>query len=166
MGFFDFLFGSNAPEPTKPDGCCGGGCCGHNRFDVQSGLALTDDDLSVFGALDDRVVVGKVLELRAHQDPKITKVRVSQVDLGNGAIEQILCGAPNLEVGQIGPVATVGTKLSPDFEITVRDIRGEESHGMICARRELGLSDEDDSGIWVLPEVCESFLGRSLRGLG
>ncbi len=65
----------------------------------------------------------------------------------------IVCGAPNVAKGQIVPVATIGTKLytSEGEEWTIKKgkIRGEESHGMICAEDELGLGQSHD-GIMVL----------------
>ena len=61
-------------------------------------------------------------------------------------------------------VATVGTKLSEDFEIGARKIRGVESNGMICAKDELGMNKESE-GIWELPKSFESVLGKSLKNL-
>jgi phenylalanyl-tRNA synthetase beta chain len=105
----------------------------------------------------DGVVVGKIEAVREH--PNADRLVLCDVDLGDGEPVQIACGAPNVEAGQKAPVATVGTTLAlpdPDNpeerqEITVeaRTMRGEESHGMICAEDELGLSD-DHSGIMVL----------------
>ena len=115
----------------------------------------------------DGVVVGKIEAVREH--PNADRLVLCDVDLGNGAPVQIACGAPNVAAGQKAPVATVGTTLSlpdPDNpeerqEITVeaREMRGEESNGMICAEDELGLSD-DHSGIMVLDDNAE--VGRPL----
>ncbi|MFM7895251.1 MAG: phenylalanine--tRNA ligase subunit beta, partial [Flavobacterium sp.] len=78
------------------------------------------------------------------------------VDLGDGnAPVQIVCGAPNVAAGQKVPVATIGTKLFDKegnaFEIKKGKIRGQESHGMICAEDELGLGESHD-GIMILNE--------------
>lgn len=123
--------------------------------------------MNVLKNLDERIVVGKVLEVTPHPDPSITKVRVTRTDLGNGTTEQILCGGTNLEAGFIVPVATIGAKLSEDFEIGVRKIANVESRGMICARAELGLSPngEQKGEIWSLPEEAEKYLGKCLREL-
>jgi len=107
---------------------------------------------SVKGSLEG-VVVGKVLTCEKH--PNADKLKKTTVDVGNGKILEIVCGAPNVEAGQTVPVAVVGTKIYDKtgnfFEIKAAKIRGEVSQGMICAEDELGLSD-DHGGIMVLDE--------------
>lgn len=100
------------------------------------------------------VVVGQVLNCVQH--PNADKLKITTVDLGNGeAPVQIVCGAPNVAAGQKVPVATIGTKLydkeGKPFEIKKGKIRGEESHGMICAEDELGIGQSHD-GIMILEE--------------
>ena len=100
------------------------------------------------------VVIGHVLTCVQHSNAD--KLKVTTVDLGNGeAPVQIVCGAPNVGVGQKVPVATIGTKLYDKegnaFEIKKGKIRGEESHGMICAEDELGLGESHD-GIMILAD--------------
>lgn len=99
------------------------------------------------------VVVGHVLTCVQHSNAD--KLRVTTVDIGGETPVQIVCGAPNVAVGQKVPVATIGTKLYDKegnaFEIKKGKIRGEESHGMICAEDELGLGEGHD-GIMVLDE--------------
>ncbi|MBK9248059.1 MAG: phenylalanine--tRNA ligase subunit beta [Ignavibacteria bacterium] len=92
---------------------------------------------------------GKVLTREKH--PNADKLSVCTVTLGEGE-QTIVCGAPNVAVGQMVVVATQGAVVpSAGFEIALRKIRGVESNGMICSRAELGVG-EDDGGIWVLPE--------------
>jgi phenylalanyl-tRNA synthetase beta chain len=97
------------------------------------------------------VVVGEVITCEKH--PDADRLKVTTVNLGDGNPVQIVCGAPNVAVGQKVPVATIGTKLydkdGNEFEIKKGKIRGQESHGMICAEDELGLGDNHD-GIMVL----------------
>lgn len=97
------------------------------------------------------VVVGEVMTCEKH--PDADRLKVTTVNLGDGTPVQIVCGAPNVAVGQKVPVATIGTKLydkdGSEFEIKKGKIRGQESHGMICAEDELGLGDSHD-GIMVL----------------
>ncbi|MBT8269155.1 MAG: phenylalanine--tRNA ligase subunit beta [Bacteroidia bacterium] len=105
---------------------------------------------SVSGGLEG-VVVGEVLSCIQH--PNADRLKLTTVDLGNGEPVQIVCGAPNVEQGQKVPVATIGTTLHPisgdEFKIKKGKIRGQESHGMICAEDELGLGSSHD-GIMVL----------------
>ena len=98
-------------------------------------------------SIPEGVVVGKVLEKKAH--PNADTLSVCKVDVGSEELLNIVCGAPNVDAGQFVPVATVGTKLTPDFVIKKAKLRGEPSEGMICAKDELGLGD-DHSGIIVL----------------
>ncbi|MDO5105357.1 phenylalanine--tRNA ligase subunit beta [Capnocytophaga sp.] len=102
------------------------------------------------------VVVGHVLECEQH--PNADRLKITKVDVGNGNVLQIVCGAPNVAKGQKVPVATIGTKLfdkeGNPFEIKKGKIRGEESHGMICAEDELGLGQGHD-GIMVLDAKYE-----------
>lgn len=107
---------------------------------------------SIKGSLEG-IIIGKVLTCEKH--PNADKLKKTTVDVGNGKILNIVCGAPNVEAGQTVPVAVVGTKIYDKtgnfFEIKEAKIRGEVSQGMICAEDELGLSD-DHGGIMVLDE--------------
>ncbi len=98
------------------------------------------------------VVIGKVLEAKQH--PNADKLRLTKVDVGAPEPLNIVCGAPNVEAGQTVAVATVGTTIYPNggepLTMKVAKIRGEESHGMICAEDELGLG-QSHAGIMVLP---------------
>ncbi|WP_149303303.1 phenylalanine--tRNA ligase subunit beta [Pareuzebyella sediminis] len=102
------------------------------------------------------VVVGHVLSCEKH--PNADKLKLTSVDIGGNVPLQIVCGAPNVEQGQKVPVATIGTTLyTPEGEawkIKKGKIRGEESHGMICAEDELGLGGSH-AGIMVLEDYLE-----------
>lgn len=127
----------------------------------KTGAMLTDLGLevegiekfqSIKGGLEG-VIVGHVLTCVQH--PNADKLKITTVDLGGDAPVQIVCGASNVAPGQKVPVATIGTKLydkeGKELEIKKGKIRGEESHGMICAEDELGLGDSHE-GIMVLDE--------------
>ncbi|MFT5248887.1 MAG: phenylalanyl-tRNA synthetase beta chain [bacterium] len=110
------------------------------------------------------IVVGHVLECDQH--PNADRLKITKVDLGNGEVVQIVCGAPNVAKGQKVPVAKIGTTLYDDdgnpFKIKKGKIRGEESHGMICAEDELGLGKSHD-GIMVLDkDVIPGTLGSDI----
>ncbi|RXR28693.1 phenylalanine--tRNA ligase subunit beta [Flavobacterium piscinae] len=105
---------------------------------------------SVKGGLEG-IVVGEVKTCVQHHDAD--RLKITTVDLGDGNPVQIVCGAPNVAVGQKVPVATIGTNLfdkeGNEFQIKKGKIRGQESHGMICAEDELGLGENHD-GIMIL----------------
>jgi phenylalanyl-tRNA synthetase beta chain len=104
---------------------------------------------SVKGGLQG-VVTGKVVSCRKH--PDADRLSVTEVDVGDGRILPIVCGAPNVKEGQIVPVALPGTTLykgDESFTLKKTKIRGEVSEGMICAEDELGLGSSHD-GIMVL----------------
>jgi len=128
---------------------------------IKTGELLTDLGLEVEGIETKEsikgslkgIVVGKVLTCTQH--PNADRLKITTVDIGSEEPIQIVCGAPNVGVGQKVPVATVGTTLYDDkgegFKIKKGKIRGEESHGMICAEDELGLGKDHD-GILVLDD--------------
>ena len=93
-----------------------------------------------------QVVVGEVTDLKPIKGAD--KIRLATVNTGHESYE-LVCGAPNVAVGQKVPVALLGAKLAGDIEIKRVKIRGVESCGMLCSQRELGISD-DHSGIMVL----------------
>ena len=108
---------------------------------------------SVKGGLEG-VVVGHVLTCEKH--PDADRLKVTTVDIGLEAPIQIVCGAANVGAGQKVPVATIGTvlydKQGEAFTIKKGKIRGQESHGMICAEDELGLGESHD-GIMILDDT-------------
>ena len=113
------------------------------------------------------VVVGHVLSCDRHADAD--RLRVCSVDIGVGDPLGIVCGAPNVAVGQKVLVATVGTTLFPltgdPLTIKKSKIRGVESTGMICAEDELGLGESHD-GIMVLdPATAVGTSAADLLGL-
>jgi len=97
------------------------------------------------------VVAGKVLECGKH--PNADRLKVTSIDIGGNEVFEIVCGAPNIEKGQIVPVATVGSKIytNEGIEIKIKKskIRGVVSNGMVCAEDEIGLGDSHE-GIMVL----------------
>lgn len=107
---------------------------------------------SVKGGLEG-IVVGEVISCEQH--PNADKLKLTKVDIGQATPLSIVCGAPNVAKGQKVPVATIGTTLydakGEAWVIKKGKIRGEESHGMICAEDEIGLGKSHD-GIMVLSE--------------
>jgi len=97
------------------------------------------------------LVIGEVLTAQKH--PNADRLSVTTVDIGEATPSPIVCGAPNVAVGQKVVVATVGSTLYPSggepFVINKAKIRGEVSMGMICAEDEIGIG-ESHEGIMVL----------------
>jgi len=92
------------------------------------------------------VVIGKVISCEKH--PNADKLNVCQVDVGDETL-QIVCGASNVVNAEYVVVSKVGAVLPGDFKIKKAKLRGVESHGMICAAREIGLPDFHD-GIMIM----------------
>ncbi|CDZ26294.1 phenylalanine--tRNA ligase subunit beta [Neorhizobium galegae] len=95
-------------------------------------------------------VIAKVLSAEKH--PSADRLKVLMVDAGDGKPVQVVCGAPNARAGLVGAFAKPGTYV-PGIDVTlaVGNIRGVESHGMMCSEKELDMSDNHD-GIIDLPE--------------
>ncbi len=109
------------------------------------------------------VVVGEIKE--ATQHPNADRLRVCQVDVGQGTLLNIVCGAPNARVGIKVPCALVGAVLPPGedgkaFQIKLGQLRGVESQGMLCSARELKLSDEHGG---LLELAADAPLGQNIR---
>lgn len=118
---------------------------------------LTDRTVEVEGLAKqadrfNNVVVGKVLEVNKH--PNADRLRVTKVDIKKEKLT-IVCGAPNVAVGQMVPVALIGATLPNGLEIKEAEIRGEKSYGMICAEDELGLGKSHE-GILILKDGAKA----------
>ncbi|HYF44318.1 MAG TPA: phenylalanine--tRNA ligase subunit beta, partial [Ramlibacter sp.] len=124
---------------------------------------LEVEDLRPVAPPFDKVVVGEIKECVQH--PNADRLRVCQVDVGQGALLNIVCGAPNARVGIKVPTALVGAVLPPGedgkpFEIRLGKLRGVESQGMLCSARELHLN-EDHAGL--LEFAADTPLGGNVR---
>ncbi|MBV9286183.1 MAG: phenylalanine--tRNA ligase subunit beta, partial [Acidimicrobiia bacterium] len=119
--------------------------------DAFNELGLVVDGVTEIGAIDESVVVARVLATREH--PGADKVQLVDVDAGDGQL-QIVCGAFNFQAGDLVPLARVGTTLPNGATIDRRKVRGEGSDGMLCSAAELALSG-DHSGIFVLAVDAE-----------
>ncbi|SEK28086.1 phenylalanine--tRNA ligase subunit beta [Halomonas daqiaonensis] len=125
---------------------------------------LEVDGVEAVAAAFSDVVVAEVVGKEPH--PDADKLNVCRVDDGSGEPVPVVCGAPNVAVGQKVPFARVGAVLPGDFTIKQARLRGVESRGMICSASELGLEEETSTGILVLPAsapVGEGF--RDFMGL-
>ena len=110
------------------------------------------------GAEITNVVIGKIIEIGAH--PDADKLLVTQVDVGEEEVIQIVTGAQNVFAGATVPVALSGATLPGGINIKKGKLRGVESNGMLCSIAELNLTLDDcpeatENGIYILPEVTE-----------
>ena len=122
--------------------------------EILTNLGLEVEKLSLFESVKgglNGVVAGKVLQCEKH--PDADRLKVTSIDLGDNEISEIVCGAPNIEKGQIVPVAKVGSKIytteGTEIKIKKSKIRGIVSNGMVCAEDEIGLGQSHD-GIMIL----------------
>lgn len=131
--------------------------------DTLTMAGLEVEELRPFAPAFTGVVVGRILS--AEQHPNADRLRVCQVDVGQGAPLNIVCGAPNARAGIKVPCATVGALLPPGtdgkpFAIKLGQLRGVESQGMLCSAKELQISEES-SGLLELDD--EAVVGRNIR---
>lgn len=127
--------------------------------DIKENLKELDNALTMIGqeveAIEiqgkdlENVVIGHIVEYGKH--PNSDKLTLVKVDIGNGEVLQIVCGAPNHKLGDKVVVAKIGAILPGDFKIKKSKIRDIESFGMLCSEVELGIGENGD-GIIILPE--------------
>ncbi|KRN79075.1 phenylalanyl-tRNA synthetase subunit beta [Fructilactobacillus lindneri DSM 20690 = JCM 11027] len=117
-----------------------------------------------------KLVVGKILSIEKH--PDAGHLNICQVDVGNDEPQQIVCGAPNVEVGKKVIVALPGARVGGNIKIKKAKMRGVQSNGMLCALDEIGfpkeiVPDEWKDGIYFLPDDAKvgdeiySYLGMN-----
>ena len=107
----------------------------------------------------ENVVVGEIIELEKH--PNADKLTLCQVNAGSRQCLSIVCGASNHKKKDKVMVAKPGAVLAEGFRIKESRIRGEKSEGMLCSQKELGLEEDLEKGIWILPP--ETPVGLSLK---
>ncbi len=112
------------------------------------------------GIASEKIVVAQIME--AVQHPNADKLKVTQVDAGEGTLRQIVCGAQNYKVGDKVPCCLPGAELPGGFTIGETKMRGVESKGMLAAAGEIGLP-EGENGLLILPP--ESEIGKPVKQL-
>ena len=132
------------------------------KLDGEGSIDLTDEQKEVLqkrlekngikidleGNNDEFFVVGEVLS--CEKQPDADKIKVTEVKVSEEETLQIVCGAPNVEAGQKVVVALSGAMMPSGLLIKKSKLRGVESNGMLCSKRELGLPQEEARGILVL----------------
>lgn len=117
------------------------------------------EGIEVKGVVSDKIVVAQIVE--AVQHPNADKLKVTQVDAGEGQLRQIVCGAKNYTVGDKVPCCLPGANLG-SFTIGETVMRGVESRGMLAAASEIGLTDTED-GLMILP--ADAPIGKPVKEL-
>ncbi|EAR23410.1 phenylalanine--tRNA ligase subunit beta [Nitrococcus mobilis] len=104
------------------------------------------------------VIVGEIVQCVPH--PNADRLKLCEVRAGDSELVSIVCGAPNARTGLKAPLAQVGAQLPDGLRIRQTRLRGEQSEGMLCSAKELGLADEA-AGLLELPQDAPS--GMDLR---
>jgi phenylalanyl-tRNA synthetase beta chain len=112
------------------------------------------------GIASEKIVVAQIME--AVQHPNADKLKVTQVDAGEGKLRQIVCGAQNYKVGDKVPCCLPGAELPGGFTIGETIMRKVESKGMLAAASEIGLP-EGENGLLILPPDSE--IGKPVKQL-
>ncbi len=102
------------------------------------------------------VVVSRILSIQPH--PNADKLSLCEVSTDDRTFP-VVCGARNIHVGDVVPLATVGATIPGGYTIKSSRLRGELSEGMLCSEEELGIGD-DATGIMMLPDTLS--LGEDL----
>lgn len=118
------------------------------------------EGIATKGIASDKIVVAQIVE--AVQHPNADKLKVTQVDCGEGSLRQIVCGARNYKVGDKVPCCLPGAELPAGFTIGETKMRGVESKGMLAAAVEIGLPPGED-GLLILPD--DSPVGKPVKEL-
>lgn len=105
------------------------------------------EDVIIKGAALKPILVVEVKSKKPHPDSD--KLNLVTFDYGKGQLKEVVCGAPNVEVGIKVPYAPIGTTLPNGMTLEPKKIRGILSDGMLCSETELGLG-EGKSGLMVL----------------
>ena len=128
-----------------------------NQFSLST--AEVENDIFFKGSDISGIVVAEIKSVEDHPDSK--KLHLLKVDIGEGELVDVVCGAPNVRVGMKTAFAKLGAKIG-DIEITPRKLAGYTSNGMCCSEKEIGISD-DNSGIMDITD--EAANGTDLKEL-
>ena len=123
---------------------------------TMSGLEV--EEIEELRAQFTNIITARIEKIDNH--PNSDRLHLVTVNTGSG-VKTVVCGAQNIEVGQVIPYASVGSKVldrktGEQFELTPAVIRGVESQGMLCSADELGVADrnyQEEDGILVLNRI-------------
>ncbi len=128
-----------------------------NQFSLST--AEVENEIFFKGSDISGIVVAEIKSVAEH--PKSKKLHLLKVDTGEGALTDVVCGAPNVRVGMKTAFAKVGAQVG-ELKIEPRPVADEMSYGMCCSARELGISD-DNAGIMDITE--DVALGTDIKAV-
>ncbi|YCM46308.1 phenylalanine--tRNA ligase subunit beta [Verrucomicrobiaceae bacterium 227] len=128
--------------------------------DLLTFAGIEVEGLHTVGVQSELIVVAEIKE--AVQHPDADRLKVTQVDAGEGQLRQIVCGAKNYKVGDKVPCCLPGSELPGGFKIGENKMRGVDSRGMLAAGSEIGLEDKED-GLFILDPSFE--VGTPVKNL-
>lgn len=140
----------------------------HLKIDNDGPVSLSEEQVSILNDLiqetglnttleadtSPKFVVGYVKECVPHEDSD--HLSITQTEIDNNEVLQIVCGASNISQGQKVVVAKPGAIMPDGMVIWPGELRGEISNGMICSAKELNISSDQNKGILVLEETAET----------
>ena len=128
-----------------------------NKFSLST--AEVENEIFFKGSDISGIVVAEIVSVENHPESK--KLHLLKVDAGEGKLEDVVCGAPNVRVGMKTAFAKLGAQVG-EITIAPRKLAGYTSNGMCCSERELGISDAND-GIMDLDPTLEN--GTDLKSI-
>ncbi len=119
-----------------------------NKFSLST--AEVENEIFFKGSDISGIVVAEIKSVEDHPESK--KLHLLKVDAGDGALTDVVCGAPNVRVGMKTAFAKVGAKIG-EIEITPRPLAGYTSNGMCCSEKEIGISDSHEGIMDITEDV-------------
>ena len=110
-----------------------------NKFSLST--AEVENEIFYKGSDLEGIVVAEIKSVEEHPESK--KLHLLKVDAGDGALTDVVCGAPNVRVGMKTAFAKVGARIG-EITISPRKLAGYTSNGMCCSEKEIGISDNND----------------------
>ena len=106
----------------------------------------------------EKFIIAKIIKTKKH--PNADRLKVCDVDIGNKNIMKVVCGAPNAKDGLLTIYAPPGATIPKNkMKLSVSEIRGVTSYGMLCSESELNLSNESDG-------ICELNKNNFINKIG
>ena len=126
-----------------------------NKFSLST--AEVENEIFFKGSDIEGIVVAEIKSVEDH--PESRKLHLLKVDIGEGELVDVVCGAPNVRVGMKTAFAKLGARIG-EITIAPRKLAGYTSNGMCCSEKEIGISDANDGIIDITEDVA---LGTDIK---